>query len=330
MEIIQEQKNFMPRLDLHCHLDGSLSRTFFEEILGRRVEMEELQVAPDCRNLAEYLAKFSLPFQGIQTARDLRYAGYDFMRSVKADALDYVEVRFAPVSCRMQGLDVRTAIESVLDGVKRGREEFGIDFGVIVCAMRGHSEEDNLAMLRTAREFLGAGVCAADLAGDEASWPMRGFRELFGEVKRMGMPFTLHAGECGSVENIAEAVDCGAARIGHGVAMSGHKDVMRLCRDRHIGIEMCPTSNVQTRAVPGFDRYPMREFLDEGLLVTVNTDNRTISGTTLEKEIRVAREQCGVSDEDIVQMMRNAVEISFAPDEVKHRLWKQFGGRTTA
>lgn len=327
MENYSGQKIEMPRLDLHCHLDGSMSHEFFEKTLGRRVELSELQVDPDCRSLAEYLAKFSLPFECIQSAADLKNAGWDFMRSAKADRLDYVEVRFAPVSCCMRGLDVRTAIESVLDGVKCGSEEFGIDCGVIVCAMRGHSEETNLAMLRAAREFLGAGVCAADLAGDEAAWPMRQFRELFLEVKRMGMPFTLHAGECGSVENILEAVDCGAVRIGHGIAMSGNTDVMKLCRERRIGIEMCPTSNVQTRAVSGFERYPMREFLDQGLLVTVNTDNRTISGTTLEGELRVVREQCAVTEEDVVQMMKNAVEISFAPDDVKHALWKRFAGK---
>ncbi len=315
----------MPRLDLHCHLDGSLSQSFFERVLGRKVELTELQVEPDCRNLAEYLAKFALPFEGIQSAENLRLAGYDFMRSAKEDALDYVEVRFAPVSSCMEGLDVRTVIESVLAGIRRGEEEFGVACGVIVCAMRNHSEEQNRDMLRTAREFLGEGVCAADLAGDEASYPMRQFRELFREVKRMGMPFTLHAGECGNAENIVEAVECGASRIGHGVAMSGRADVKKLCRDRHIGIEMCPTSNIQTRAVSDFASYPMREFLGDGLLVTVNTDNRTISGTTLEQEIQTIREHCGMTDEDVARMMRNAVETSFAPDELKQRLLGKFG-----
>ncbi len=316
----------MPRLDLHCHLDGSLSQRFFEKTLGREVKLAELQVEPDCRNLAEYLAKFALPFEGIQSAENLKLAGYDFMRSAKADALDYVEVRFAPVSSCMEGLDVRTVIESVLAGIRRGEEEFGVACGVIVCAMRNHSEEQNRNMLRVAREFLGEGVCAADLAGDEALYPMRQFTELFREVKRMGMPFTLHAGECGDAENIAEAVECGASRIGHGVAMSGRADVMELCRDRRIGIEMCPTSNIQTRAVADFSVYPMREFLDNGLLVTLNTDNRTISGTTLAREIRTARERCGITDEDVARMMRNAVEVSFAPDELKHELLGRFEG----
>ncbi len=325
METVSAGRIHMPRLDLHCHLDGSLSHSFVEDVLGRKVSMEELQVEPDCRNLAEYLAKFSLPFECIQSAEHLKYAGYDFMKSAKADGLDYVEVRFAPVSSCLEGLDVRTVIESVLDGIRRGEEEFGVSCGVIVCAMRNHSEEQNLDMLRTAREFLGEGVCAADLAGDEASYPMRQFRELFQEVKRMGMPFTLHAGECGNAENIVEAIECGARRIGHGVAMSGRADVMKLCGDRQIGIEMCPTSNLQTRAVADYSVYPMREFLDNGLLVTINTDNRTISGTSLEQEIRTVREHCGMTDKDIACMMRNAVEVSFAPDEVKQRLLAQFG-----
>ena len=154
-------------------------------------------------------------------------------------------------------------------------------------------------MIKKAREFLGNGVCAADLAGNEAAFPMSQFVDLFTEVKKMGMPFTIHAGECGSVQNILDAVDCGAGRIGHGIAMRGNKDVMKLCRERHIGIEMCPISNLQTKAVKSMAEYPMREFLDEGLCVTINTDNRTVSGTSLDKEIAFVQENYGITEEEI-------------------------------
>lgn len=308
------------RIDLHCHLDGSLSQGCIEELLGRTVKREELQADPDCRDLAEYLEKFDLPLQCLQTPAGLKRAGLDFMKSAADDRLRYVEVRFAPLLSCNEGMRTVQVIESVLEGLEQGKKLFGIEYGVIVCAMRHHSREENLGMIKTAREFLKAGVCAADLAGNEAAFPMKNFRDLFQEVKKMGMPFTIHAGECGSVENILDAVACGAQRIGHGIAMRGHKEAMKICRDRHIGVEMCPISNLQTKAVRSRDEYPMREFLDEGLCVTINTDNRTVSGTSLEKEIEFVRRNYGITEEEIVQMMKNAVDAAFASDQVKERL----------
>ena len=278
-------KNRLPRLDLHCHLDGSLSQGCIEELLGRSVKLEELQADMDCQSLAEYLEKFEIPLECLQTEKGLERAGYDLM--------------------------------------EQGKKEFDIDYGVIVCVMRHEKEEANLQMLKAAREFLGNGVCAADLAGNEAAFPMSQFMNLFAEVKRMEMPFTLHAGECGSVQNILDAVQCGASRVGHGIALRGQKEAIRICRDRHIGIEMCPLSNMQTKAVKDPADYPVQEFLEENLLVTINTDNRMVSQTTLEKEFAFLREQYAVTREQEVQMTKNAIEVAFASDAVKERLWKK-------
>ena len=316
----REKSRKFPRIDLHCHLDGSLTRGCLEELLGRPIKLEELQAAPDCKNLAEYLEKFELPLECLQNASGLRRAGYDFMEHVAADHMDYVEVRFAPLLSCGQGMKTDQVIESVLEGLEKGKKDFGVEYGVIVCAMRHHSQEQNLGMVKAAAEFLGHGVCAADLAGNEAAFPMSQFMELFGEVKKMGMPFTLHAGECGDVQNIVDSINCGAGRIGHGIAMKGHPEVLKLCKEKRIGIEMCPVSNLQTRAVKSIAEYPIREFLDAGLLVTLNTDNRTVSGTCLDKEISLVQEACGVTDEEIIGIMKNAVEVAFASDEVKDRL----------
>lgn len=318
--MIKDMGDKIPLIDLHCHLDGSLSQGCIEELLGRTVRKEELQVAPDCRDLAEYLEKFGLPLQCLQTPAGLRRAGHDFMKTAAGDRLRYVEVRFAPLLSCDRGMKTETVIESVLEGMELGRKEYGIEYGVIVCAMRNHSEEENLKMIKTAREFLGSGVCAADLAGNEAAFPMSGFRNLFRQVKKMGMPFTIHAGECGSVQNILDAIECGAQRIGHGIAMRGHRDVMEICRRKQIGIEMCPISNLQTKAVKSMAEYPIREFLDQGLCVTINTDNRTVSGTSMEKEIGFVRENYGITEEEILRMMHNAARAAFASDQVKERI----------
>lgn len=217
-------------------------------------------------------------------------------------------------------MNTRQVIDSLLAGLAKGKQEFGVEYNVITCAMRHHSPEENLEMLKTAREYLGEGVCAADLAGAEASYPMSGFMELFEKVKQMEMPFTIHAGECGNAWNIVQAAEAGAKRIGHGIAMAGKPQIRQLCREQNIGIEMCPISNLQTKAAESMEHYPLREFLDTGLLVSVNTDNRTVSGTSLTEELELVQKYCGVQEEEIRLLLRNALETAFADESVKHKI----------
>ena len=177
-------------------------------------------------------------------------------------------------------------------------------------------------MILTAREYLGCGVCAADLAGAEASYPMTEFMNLFQNAHKIGMPFTIHAGECGNAQNIIDAIEAGAGRIGHGIAMRGNKALQQKLAARETGIEMCPISNLQTKAVQCASEYPLREFLDAGLKVTINTDNRTVSNTTLTKELEFVQKQYGIRDEEVLLLMRNAVDAAFAADAVKERLYR--------
>lgn len=318
-----EQLKKIPKIELHCHLDGSLSMEFIQKKLGRNISSQEIQVSGDCASLAEYLEKFALPCQCLKDAEGLREAGYDFLKTASDENVIYTEVRFAPLLSVGGGLHTEQVIASLLEGLAEGKRDFGVEYNVITCAMRHHSPEENLDMLKTAREFLGEGVCAADLAGAEASYPMSGFMELFEKVKQMGMPFTIHAGECGNAWNIAQAVEIGAKRIGHGIAMAGKPQIRQLCRESYIGIEMCPISNLQTKAAESMENYPLREFLDMGLLVSVNTDNRTVSGTSLTKELDLVQKYCSISDEEIRLLQRNALETAFAEETVKHRMLKR-------
>lgn len=313
----------LPKVELHCHLDGSLSRNFIEKRLGRKVSQEELSVSDDCRSLNEYLEKFYLPGQCLMDEQGLREAGYDVLRSMHQENVCYAEVRFAPLLSETSDMDCRKVIEAVIAGMNKGKQDFGVEYGIITCAMRHHSAEENLRMLQITREYLGDGVCAADLAGAEALYPMSEFMDVFETVKKLGMPFTLHAGECGNVQNIIDSVEAGAGRIGHGIAMHGHLELQSELAKKGIGIEMCPISNLQTKAVQSTAEYPIREFLDAGLKVSINTDNRTVSNTSLAKELDFVQKTYGVSDEEIRKMMQNAVETAFAGDDVKERLQKK-------
>ena len=318
----------MIKVELHCHLDGSLNVDSVQEMLkeqGILYEREELkkrlEVNSDCASLTEYLEKFELPLLCLQTKAGLKRAAYELVRDVTAEGVKYIEVRFAPMLSTAKGLSCAEAIRYVVEGLKEGEREYGVFASAIVCAMRHHSLEQNLQMLHEARPFIGKGVCALDLAGDESSFPTKLFRELFEKANEWDIPFTIHSGECGSVENVREAIAFGAKRLGHGIALRQSADLRKLCKEKGIGIEMCPTSNQQTKAVNSWENYPLKQFLEEGLLVSIHTDNRTVSGTTMTQEKIIARERLNLSEEMVVQCTRNAIETAFATDEVKKQLY---------
>lgn len=320
----------MLRVELHCHLDGSLNVDFVDSMLRKqgiiieRKELEEkLKVRPDCTSLTEYLEKFALPLLCLQTKEGLEQAAYELVMDAAKDDVAYIEVRFAPMLSTDKGLTCKEVIESVVCGLKKGEEETGVYASAIVCAMRHHSLEQNMEMLQATRPFVGEGVCALDLAGDESAFPTSLFRELFAQAKEWEIPFTIHSGECGSVDNIREAIELGAKRLGHGIALEKSPELRRVCKEKGIGIEMCPTSNLQTKAVEDFNSYPLKQFLEEGLLVSVHTDNRTVSGTTMEQEEKLVKDHLQISDEMWLQCTKNAIQTAFASEEIKQQLMEE-------
>lgn len=324
--MLSEKLLKMPKIDLHCHLDGSLPLDIVQSLYGKPVTIQELQVSEDCRNLAEYLEKFDLPLECLQTADGLRKASSAFLRDLTKDQVSYVEVRFAPLLHVNDQLNCHQILEAVIEGLEEAKKETGIYYNVIACAMRHHTQEESMKMFKVCRQYLGQGLCAVDLAGNEAAFPMKNFEQLFAYARALELPFTIHAGECGSVENVVDSVNAGALRIGHGIALKGNKAAIDLCRAKNIGIEMCPISNMQTKAVADPADYPIREFLDAGLKVTLNTDNRMVSNSSLAKEMAFVQKHYGITDEEIWKMTENAIEVSFAGDDVKQMLWKKLNG----
>lgn len=317
-----ENKNVMPRIDLHCHLDGSLTIGCVRELLGREVELSEVQVPEDCASLPEYLQKFDLPLECLQTPEGLKRAAKEFLLDLQKDQICYVEARFAPQLSRQQGMSCGEVMEAVLDGLKEAKELCGIEYQAIACMMSHHDEETNLEMLKGCREYLGEGLAAVDLAGDESGFPRKKFAPLFEAAKKMDYPFTIHSGECGDVNNILMAAEWGAKRVGHGIAMMGHPEVQKRMAEKRIGVEMCPISNYQTKALQPGVTYPIREFAKNGVLVTINTDNRLVSNTSIGKEMDFLRENFGITEEEFRQYQLNAIDVAFCDDAVKHRLWK--------
>ena len=312
----------MPKIELHCHLDGSMSLPLIQKLMQQEgkeplglEELREKLVAPmDCSSLAEYLEKFELPLGCLQTKEGLSAAAQDLALSAAKEQVKYLEVRFAPAFSVEQGLSVREILESVRDGLKKAEEKADILTGMIVCTMRNLETEKNIAMLKEAREFLGNGVVACDLAGDEKAYPTAAFADVFATAKKYGMPYTIHAGECGSREEIRTAIELGTSRIGHGIAMSGDEELKKEVAEKKIGVELCPTSNLQTKAVTDFTDYPFREFYDAGILLSINTDNRTVSDTSCTDEyMRLA--EAGMFQEPMCEKIYMAsLHSAFADD----------------
>lgn len=322
----------MIKLDLHCHLDGSiplhgirsLAQMAGVEIPQSEDQLKKLLQAPaDCKSLAEYLKRFDLPLSCLVSAESFKEAVYQVMRQSVQENVRYMEIRFAPLLSVTQELSARTIIESTIEGIKKAEEEFEIKGNLILCAMRHMSWEKNIEVVRLAREYLGEGVCALDLAGDEAAFPVMQQKEVFQQASKLKVPFTIHAGECGSAQSVEDAISLGALRIGHAIAMIQNPELRKICCRNRIGVEMCPVSNLQTKAISSIQEYPFRQFWNEGVLVTVNTDNRTVSDTNIEKELNILEASGQLDHSQRKQLMRNSIEVSFAEDSVKEWLLNQ-------
>ena len=270
--------------DLHCHIDGSVSLPLLEKLAGRPVPKEEAAVPPECDSLTEYLKRFDLPVSLMQTENNLREISCDVIRQAWEDRNSYIEMRFCPMLHTREGLTEDLVIEAVLSGMAEGEKRYGVRSQLILCGHRNLPIDESLRMLDTAEHFISRGVCAVDLAGDESHYSNKDFEDFFKEVKRRGLPLIVHSGETGNVENVRMAIDYGALRIGHGIALIKDPDLMREAARKRIGIELCPSSNLQTRAIKALSEYPLPAFLEAGISASLNTDNRTVTDTTLSGE----------------------------------------------
>ncbi|MEH2957926.1 adenosine deaminase [Candidatus Merdisoma sp. JLR.KK006] len=318
-------------IDLHLHFDGSLlPRTILELAREQQLPLpaedpDELKLflsAPeDCESLNEYLEKFDLPLSVLQTKEAIRKAMYTLLSSLKEQGMLYAEVRFAPQSHLRKGLTQEDAVKAAILGMQEATAGSFFMAKLILCCMRGgDNQEANRKTIETAAAFLGRGVAAVDLAGAEALFPTADYEELFAYAKDLGLPFTIHAGEADGPESIEAGLRFGAARIGHGVRANEDEKVLGLLRESQIPLEMCPTSNVQTKAVSSFLEHPILRYLRSGLKVTVNTDNMTVSDTTIEREYRRLKTELGMTEEERKALLFNAADAAFLTEEERGRM----------
>ena len=317
-------------IDLHLHLDGSLSMDSVRQLAaldGLTMEddktlLKRLQVSPDCRDLNEYLEKFDFPCSLLQTPEALTLAVANLRRELAQQGLLYAEIRFAPQFHLNRGMTQDQVVEAAVTGLAGE----GVKANLILCCMRiPNAHERNLETVRVAAKYLNRGVCAVDLAGAEALFPTCDFEAEFALATELGIPYTIHAGEADGPESIRKALEFGAQRIGHGVRCIEDPVLMAELAEKGIPLELCPTSNIQTCIFEKIEDYPMGRLLEAGIRTTLNTDNMMVSGVTLSSEAdHMGRLLTG---EQMAQIVANSVEAVFADEATKTWLRREVQAR---
>lgn len=318
----------LPKTDLHVHLDGSLRLSSMLELAEENgvtlpaTTPEGLAKAMHCGehtgSLVEYLKAFDITLSVMQTEQALYRAAYELAEDAAEENVCYMEVRYAPMLHQRNGLRQAAVVEAVLEGLRAAEKDFGIESNVIICGIRNISPESSLEMARLAVAYKNRGVVAFDLAGAEYDHPAKHHKEAFQLIRQNNINCTIHAGEAFGPESIAQAIHvCGAHRIGHGCRLREDGDLLHYVNDHRIPLEVCPSSNVQTGAVESLASHPLKLYHDLGLRVTVNTDNRLITDTTVSRELYLCHTQMGLGAHDIARIILNGFKAAFLPFHIK-------------
>lgn len=323
----------MPKVAIHEHLDGGLRPTTIIELaneLGVEIASQDpdelrqwFERGANKGNLAEYLEGFAVTCGVMQTAAGLERVAFEALEDLHEDGVAYAELRFAPQFHCERGMTLEGVMDAVLRGMQRASEQYGIRYGLIVCSLRNFPPDLSLKMAELAIAFRENGCVGFDLAGDEFGHPPKDHLEAFHLCRRESFNITIHAGEAFGVPSIWQALQyCGAHRIGHGTRLQEdmviqNDRVLRMGRvaqfvlDHRIPLEICLSSNVQTGAVDSLEDHPFRHFLRHNFRITLNTDNRLMSGTSCTNEHRIAHETFGVDLRGLEKIVINGMKSAF-------------------
>ena len=322
-----------PKAELHCHLDGSLRLATMLDLARRQGKMnvlpadneEELEAIlrqiDDSETLEAYLAWFRYSIPLMQSAEALRRIAYELAEDNARENVRYLEVRYGPILHTEEGLSLEQVNDAVLDGLRQAERDFGIRTALIICGLRDRFESASLRQAELAAAYRGRGVVAFDLAGGEAGNPSKQHLHAFYFARNHLLNLTCHAGESWGPESIQQALFyCGAHRIGHGITLRQDPDLMQYFVDHQIPLEICPTSNVQTHVVGSFETHPIKEYVAAGIPVTVNTDNRLFSRTSVTDELWRVHQYCSIDADHLREIALNGFRHAFLPWEEKQDL----------
>lgn len=320
----------LPKIELHCHLDGSVRANTVVEIARREgidiptYELSELEkmmgVRIDCESLVEYLKCFDISNKVMQSPYSLERIAYELMEDASRENVKYIEIRFGPNLHIRSGMTTDKVIESVLKGIKRAELDFDIKGNLILSNLRHHTMDVLDDIIESGKKYIGKGVVGLDLCAAEEDGFCEKYTDYFKKAREYGYRITIHAGEAGCGKNVLDAVELlGAERIGHGVYIHSYEEAYKTVKNKGVTLEMCPTSNIQTKAVDSFENHPIMDFMKDGIKVSISTDNRTVSATDMTNEMELVAKYNGMTDADYWKIYMDTVAASFACDAVK--LW---------
>ena len=333
-EISRSPKEIKKYIDLHLHLDGAITLEIAKELAKLHNmafkakndrELEDLLSVPHtCKSLNDFLNCFELPLSLMQTPEGLSESVRLVANNIQSHGVIYAEFRFAPQLHTDLGMTQEDAIKAALDGIKRT----SLKVNLILCFMRGvGNEAQNLETLELARKYLvkDGGVVALDIAGAEAIFKTKDYGHLFQKAREYGIPYTIHAGEADGPDSVKKAIEFGAHRIGHGVRSFEDDELVELINKKGIPLEMCPTSNSMTIAIPDMNKFPFIDFLEKGLKVTLNTDDMGIERTNIVEEFNYLETKFNLTYDQKKTILLNSVDAAFTTDEVKAQLRAELG-----
>ena len=312
-------------IDLHLHLDGSMSLECARSLATKQgialpddeELLSRLRVSDDCRDLNEYLERFDLPLSLLQTADAISESVERLCNELSEAGLVYAEIRFAPQLHLQKGLTQEEVVLAAIEGLNRS----SFFASLILCCMRGaDNREANIETVRLVEKYLGKGVCAVDLAGAEALFPNENFVDVIEYARSLSLPMTLHAGEALGADSVASAIELGADRIGHGVRSIEKPELLKLLCEKKIALELCPTSNLNTRVLDDLKDYPIRRFLDAGVMITINTDNMSVSATSLAEEYQKLADALELTEAELKKILSCSVAATFLDQKGKDEI----------
>jgi adenosine deaminase len=320
--------NLLPLVDLHRHLDGNIRpKTIWQLAQKNNITLPEdnfeaflphVQITDSEADLMAFLKKLDWGVGVIKTLDDVVRIGFENVEDASIANIDYAELRFSPYYIAMtHNLPIEGVVEAIIEGVNQGRNKFTTKINLMGILSRTfgveHCQSELNALLAYKDDLV-----AIDLAGDEYNFPGSLFESHFKQVNNAGLNVSVHAGEAAGPESVWHAIKTlGATRIGHGVACASDQGLMDYMRENHISIESCLTSNYQTGTIKDLAVHPLKTFIANGLTVCLNTDDPAVENIELAGEFQVAREVLGLNTDQISQLQRNAVEMSFLSEQEK-------------
>ncbi len=324
--------SYLPKADLHCHIDGSIRPATILELAikdGIDVPTKNLQdfkryvqVDDDCQSLVDILKKFDYPLKVFNSKDNIKRITQEVLEDSAKESIRYIELRFAPFY-GSGDITAEDRVKSVLEAMSEACEKFNIHSNLILCALRGEPIEKTIETVELASKYKNKGVVAIDLAGNEEAFPPQIYEKAFDLAKRKGLKITVHAGETGNPENIINSISIlGANRIGHGFSAEKSNEVLDYIVKNKIPLEICIKSNIDTKGVDSLANHPISSLIKKGATVTLNTDDRSVFNVTLMDEYdRLLK--TGVCFDETIKILKNGIEHSFAKNIVKKSILKE-------